>query len=228
VIKTDQKSLKSLLDQSLQTPEQQAWLHKFIGFDFQIEYKPGKENVADDALSRVMTLSWSEPQIAILEEIKMAIQSNAELMDIMKACTTNPQIQTHYAERNGLLYYKDKIVIPTPSALPHKLQQEYHSSPIGGHAGVTRTVAKLRAQFYWSTLQKDVQQFIQNYTICQQAKIATTRPTGLLQPLPIPTQVWEDIAMNFITGLPPSHGFTTIMVIVDRLTKYAHFLPMKI
>jgi hypothetical protein len=72
-----------------------------------------------------------------------------------------------------------------------------------------------------------VQEFIQNCAICQQAKVANTLPAGLLQPLPIPSQVWEDIAMDFITGLPPSHVFTTIMVIVDRLTKYAHFIPMK-
>lgn len=61
VIRTDQKSLKSLLDQSLQTPEQQAWLHKFIGYDFTIEYKPGKRNLAADALSRVFMAAWSEP-----------------------------------------------------------------------------------------------------------------------------------------------------------------------
>lgn len=62
VIKTDQKSLKSLLDQSLQTPEQKAWLHKFFGYDFRIEYKPGKDNVAADALSRVFFMARSEPK----------------------------------------------------------------------------------------------------------------------------------------------------------------------
>jgi hypothetical protein len=57
IIKTDQKSLKNLMDQTLQTPEQQQWLHKFLGYDFTIEYKPGKENVAADALSRMMSLA---------------------------------------------------------------------------------------------------------------------------------------------------------------------------
>lgn len=61
-IKTDQKSLKSLNDQSLQTPEQQAWLPKFLGYDFKIEYKPGKESIPADALSRSFLMAWSEPQ----------------------------------------------------------------------------------------------------------------------------------------------------------------------
>ena len=63
--------------------------------------------------------------------------------------------------------------------------------------------------------------------ICQQAKVATTLPAGFLQPLPIPSQIWKDLAMDFITGLPVSHGFTVIYVVVDRLSKAAHFTPMK-
>jgi hypothetical protein len=76
VLKTDQKSLRSLLDQSLQTPEQQAWLHKFIGFDFQIEYKPGKENIPADALSRMFLLAWSEPKLQFLQDLQRAVQQD--------------------------------------------------------------------------------------------------------------------------------------------------------
>jgi hypothetical protein len=147
IIKTDQKSLKNLMDQTLQTPEQQQWLHKFLGYDFTIEYKPGKENVAADALSRMMSLAWSAPQSTLIQEIKDALQSNPQLLDIMSKCLSNPQSQTHYAVRNELLYYKERIVIPVPSTLPHKLLQEYHSSPIGVHAGVTRTVAMIKINF---------------------------------------------------------------------------------
>lgn len=63
--------------------------------------------------------------------------------------------------------------------------------------------------------------------VCQQAKTSNTLPAGLLQPLLIPSQVWEDVAIDFITGLPMSFGYTTILVVIDRLTKYAHLLPMK-
>ena len=107
------------------------------------------------------------------------------------------------------------------------LLKEFHNSPIRGHAGIKRTTTRIASQFYWTSLKKDVNSFVQSCDICQRAKIATSLPAGLLQPLAIPSQVWEDIAMDFITGLPASHGFNTILVVVDRLTKFAHFIPMK-
>lgn len=76
-------------------------------------------------------------------------------------------------------------------------------------------------------MHKGIQQFVQTCLVCQQAKMAHTLPVGLLQPLPIPEQIWDDLAMDFITGLPSSSGFTVILVVIDRLSKYAHFSPLK-
>lgn len=92
---------------------------------------------------------------------------------------------------------------------------------------MTRTLARVASQFYWPNMRQHVQKFIEACILCQQAKSVNTPYAGLLQPLPIPEQVWEDIAMDFITGLPPSSGFTVIMVVVDKLSKYAHFMPLK-
>lgn len=76
ILRTDQKSLKSLLDQSLQMPKQQAWLHKLMVYDFRIEYKPDKDNLAADALSRLLSLSWSEPVAAFSQQLRMEQAQN--------------------------------------------------------------------------------------------------------------------------------------------------------
>ena len=63
--------------------------------------------------------------------------------------------------------------------------------------------------------------------ICQQAKVSQSLPGGLLQPLPIPHIIWEEIAVDFINNLPLSNGYSSIMVVIDRLSKFAHFIPLK-
>ena len=76
IIKIDQKSLKELLDQELQTPEQQQWLPKFLGYDFTIQYSPGKENIPTDALSRSFHMAWSEPLHEWLKEVVKATKKD--------------------------------------------------------------------------------------------------------------------------------------------------------
>lgn len=73
----------------------------------------------------------------------------------------------------------------------------------------------------------DVEDFVKQCVVCQQAKHSNTLPPGLLQPLPIPQGAWQDISMDFIEELHKSDGCTVILVIVDRFTKYAHFAPLR-
>lgn len=100
---------------------------------------------------------------------------------------------------------------------------EFHVTSIGGHLGITKTIHRLQSNFYWNIMCQDVKKFIREYSICQQTKTSTQRPTGLLQPLPIPIGVWEDLSLDFITHLPSSHGFTIILVAVDSFSKGVHF-----
>ena len=118
-------------------------------------------------------------------------------------------------------------MVPTNSTLIQTILEEFHSSILGGHSGIARTKARVAAQFFWSSLASDVRKFVSNWSVCQKAKSATSAPAGLLQPLPIPTLIWDDILMDFITGLPPANGFTIMFVAVDRLSKYGHFSPLK-
>lgn len=73
---------------------------------------------------------------------------------------------------------------------------------------------------------RDIKLWVCECATCQANKYSTQKPYGLLQPLPIPLQVWEDIAMDFITHLPAIQGKTIIWVIVDHLSKYGHFIAL--
>lgn len=117
-------------------------------------------------------------------------------------------------------------MIPPDSPLRQKLMFEFHCTAIGGHAGIARTYHHVASNIFWKQMRKDIKVFVAACQICQQMKNSNLHPTGLLQPLPIPNQVFEDIAMDFITCLPSSKGKATIMTVLDRLSKYGHFIPL--
>jgi hypothetical protein len=119
------------------------------------------------------------------------------------------------------------IWIGNNSALQTKLIAAFHSSVIGGHSGRTATYQRLKKLFFWKGMKNDVDNYVKQCNICQHNKHSHTHPVGLLQPLPIPAGVWQDLSTDFIEGLQKSEGYNVIMVVVDRLTKFAHFIPMK-
>ncbi|MFS8019295.1 putative nucleotidyltransferase, Ribonuclease H [Helianthus anomalus] len=129
--------------------------------------------------------------------------------------------------KNGLLYYHNRLVIPKHSKYIPALLHEFHSAASGGHSGFYRTYQRLAAHLYWPGMTTTVKNFVRECDICQRCKASTTVPGGLLQPLSIPNAIWEDISMDFISGLPASRGYNVIMVVVDRLSKYAHFVLLK-
>jgi hypothetical protein len=91
---------------------------------------------------------------------------------------------------------------------------ELHTSPVGGHSGFLKTYHSHEG-FFWDGLKADVQRFVVECLVCQQNKVETIKTPGLLQPLSIPSQHWEEVSMDFVTGLPKSEGKSVIMVIVD-------------
>lgn len=86
------------------TTEKQAWFHKFIGYDFAIKYKLGKDNLAADALSRVMLMAWSEPHCQFIQELKDELQQNEPLIARMAGCTSNTNEDPNHTVRERLLY----------------------------------------------------------------------------------------------------------------------------
>jgi hypothetical protein len=108
---------------------------------------------------------------------------------------------------------------------------ECHDSPQGGHFGVERTLYKVKRKYYWDGIRKDVEDWVHDCLLCTKAKAPKHAPHGLLNPLPIPDGPWKEVTMDFITELPPSTFLATvydqILVIVDRFSKMAHYIPFK-
>jgi hypothetical protein len=101
-----------------------------------------------------------------------------------------------------------------------------HASALGGHSGVPVTYRRLKQLFYWKGMKPAVHNFVQNCQICLQAKPDRACYPGKLQPLPIPNEAWEIISMDFIEGLPRSLNANCILVVVDKFTRYGHFIPL--
>lgn len=105
--------------------------------------------------------------------------------------------------------------------------KEFHASPTGRHGGFLKTYKRISAKLYWVGLKADVKKFVVACATCQQNKYETLSPVSLLRPLAIRHAGWEDVSMDFIEGLPKSQGFDSILVVVDRLNKYGHFVALK-
>lgn len=110
--------------------------------------------------------------------------------------------------------------------MKEKILKFVHDSPLAGHPRYLKTYRQIRERFAWKGLKDDVMQCVREFASCQRNKSNHTLPEELLQPLPIPNQKWESISMDFITGLPKVQGKDCIYVVVDRLTKYAHFFAI--
>lgn len=127
---------------------------------------------------------------------------------------------------NGVIRYKGRIWLGHHVEAHQAVLAALHDSGLGGHCGIAGTYNKIKALFAWPHLKADVQYYVTNCQVCQQAKPEHSKLPGLLQPLPVPQQAWQIISMDFIEGLPKSKRFDTILVVVDKFTKYGHFIPL--
>uniref|UniRef100_A0A2N9EM84 Reverse transcriptase n=1 Tax=Fagus sylvatica TaxID=28930 RepID=A0A2N9EM84_FAGSY len=120
------------------------------------------------------------------------------------------------------------LCVPNDPSIKNDILEEAHRSPYTMHPGSTKMYRDLRETFWWNNMKREIAQFVEQCLTCQQVKVEHQRPSGLLQSLPIPEWKWEHISMDFVSGLPRSpKGHDAIWVIVDRLTKSAHFIPIR-
>ncbi|GJY11211.1 putative reverse transcriptase domain-containing protein [Tanacetum coccineum] len=213
---------------------QRRWIELLSDYDCEIRYHPGKANVVADALSRkdrepirvrslVMTVHTNLP-----EKILNA-QTDAIKEENVKAENLGRRIKPIFETRSdGIQCFEGRIWLPLFGGLRDLIMHESHKSKYSIHPGSDKMYQDLKKLYWWPNMKAEIATYVSKCLTCAKVKAEHQKPSGLLQQPEIPEWKWEKITMDFVSGLPrtPS-GYDSIWVIVDRLTKSAHFLPMK-
>ena len=157
---------------------------------------------------------------SVIQEHRRVFPSN--LNSPIKVSVSDCSIDTE-----GYLRFRKRLWVPNYEPLRTAIIQEMHDSVLSGHPGKNSTIAIVSRDFFWPNLQTTVKQFIRNCSVCGSNNIWRDRKQGLLRPLPVPEQQWQEISVDFIGPLPLSYGFDTIAVFVDRLGKGVILEPCK-
>ncbi|KAL0534457.1 hypothetical protein IC582_028748 [Cucumis melo] len=174
-----------------------------------------------------MRLAHLTVQPTLRQRIIDAQSNNPYLVEKRGLAEAGQAVEFSISSDGGLLFER-RLCVPSDSAVKTELLSEAHSSPFSMHPSSTKMYQDLKRIYWWRNMKREVAEFVSRCLVCQQVKAPRQKPAGLLQPLSIPEWKWENVSMDFITRLPRTlRGFTMIWVVVDRLTKSAHFVMGK-
>jgi hypothetical protein len=130
-----------------------------------------------------------------------------------------------WEECNGLVFYNGRVYVPNDPQIRHDILQQHHDTPIHGHPGKHKTYELVNRNFWWPSLGNYVTRYVQGCDACNRTKNFPAPPAGKLHPNKTPTRRWQVVTVDLIVGLPPSQGYDSIFVSVDRLSKRVHVAP---
>ncbi|GJW51003.1 putative reverse transcriptase domain-containing protein [Tanacetum coccineum] len=227
-------SLQHILDQKELNMRQRRWLELLSDYDCEIRYHPGKANVVADALSRkerskplrvralVMTIGLNLPKQILSAQSEARKEENFINEDL------RGMINKLEPRADGTLCLNNRSWIPCLGDLRALIMHESHKSKYSIHPGSDKMYQDLKKLYWWPNMKAEIATYVSKCLTCAKVKIEYQKPSGLLVQPEIPKWKWENITMDFVTKLPrTAAGQDTIWVIVDRLTKSAHFLPMR-
>ncbi|GJV24034.1 putative reverse transcriptase domain-containing protein [Tanacetum coccineum] len=243
---TDHKSLQHILDQKELNMRQRRWLELLSDYDCEIRYHLGKANVVADALSRkerikplrvralVMTIGLDLPKQILEAQTETRKPENLSAEDVggmlienLKE-SDNPRKEKLEPRADRTLCLNNRSWLTYYGDLRTLIMHESHKSKYSVHPGFDKMYQDIKKLYWWPNMKVDISTYVSKCLTCLKVKAEHQKPSGLLVQPEIPQWKWDNITMDFITKLPrTSSGYDTIWVIVDRLTKSAHFLPMR-
>lgn len=249
---SDHKNLEYFLTTKQLNRRQARWSEFLSAFNFEIQHRPGSLNGRADILSRRIDVTngmheekrpllrlaalescepvWTDDDI--YERIKIAITEDTTLEPILSFCQNSSQLPLDmrrrlqgYTFKDGLLSFEGRIYVPNDNDLQRQILRSRHDAPAAGHQGRAKTLELVTRSFYWPTIRRYVHRYVDGCDICQRSKPTHHGRYGLMQPIPAGSAPWKRISTDFIVKLPKSNGYDSIMVVVDKNTKLAHFIP---
>lgn len=173
------------------------------------------------------SVTSSAPDPSLETAIHSALAKDPIASDIMTALADPKRCRevADYTISNGLLMHKGLIYIPNLADIKLRILQEHHDTPTAGHPGQAKTFELVTHNYSWPGLRKYIREYVAGCDQCARCKPSRHKPYGELCPLPVPPAPWTSVSLDFVVQLPTSRGYTAILVVVDRLTKMAHFIP---
>ena len=252
---TDNIATRYIRTSSNLSSRQIRWLQVIDRYNVKIRHIPGTSNKAADTLSRLNVLE-GENDIDIDEEsVHNEVQLNRELEnavvgqvaeddnedekdvedwtadyladgELRDYCYHSGNLRPEYRLCNGVIWNGDQIVVPLSKIVG--ILKLLHAHPLSGHFGIAKTFDLVSRKYWFPRMRHRVQQFVRTCDVCQRNKSERHPTRGMLEPLQIPQNKWQSIAMDWITGLPTSPlGNDSILTIIDRLSHMVHLIPCK-
>ncbi len=218
VVLTDHRNLEYIRSAKRLNPRQARWSLFFSRFSFTVTYRPGSKNGKADALSRLYDSSPTQKcsNEPIISSTLIAAPVRWDILtEITEAQANDPP--PHDCPNNQTY---------VPTNLRQRVLHLVHDAPSSGHPGITASLQLLSDCFWWPSLQADTITFVQQCPVCNMSKSSHQRPAGLLQPLPVPQRPWSHTAIDFVTDLPNSRNYTTILTVIDRFSKACRLIPL--